>query len=171
VGRKIDHVSADQKLFAAGGDQMRDHSRAMAGRLNGVHARQELGFSLEGPDVFPGRHRRLNALGEALARRSEIERLDSRACPPFQFRGGHHDLGIREDLRIALIVHEAVNVVAVEMGDEDRLDGLGVKACRRHALEQPAVPLTINRMTARARVDQDHLIAQLECHDDKRRGA
>lgn len=43
----------------------------------------------------------LNALGEALARRSEVERLDSRPRPPFQFRGGHHDVGIREDLRLA----------------------------------------------------------------------
>src|SRR5258705_361365 len=30
-----------------------------------------------------------------------------------------------------------------------------------------AIPLTVNRMTARARIDQDHLIAQLERHDDK----
>src|SRR5258706_11923555 len=114
---------------------MRDHSRAMAGGLNGVHTGQEFWFSLKGPDVFPSRYRSLNALGEAFARRSEIDRLDSRACPPFQFRGGYHDVGIREDLRIALIVHEAINVVAVEMGDEDRFDCLGVKACRRHALE------------------------------------
>ena len=114
---------------------MRDHSRAMAGHLNGVHARQEFWFSLKGPDVFSGRHRRLNALGQALARRSEIERLDSRACPPFQFRGGPHDVGIREDLRITLIVHEAINVVAMEMGDEDRFDCLGIKARRCHALK------------------------------------
>src|SRR3954467_15780312 len=60
VGCKIDHVSADQKLFSAGGDQMRDHSRAMAGRLNGVHARQEFWLSLKGPDVFPGRYCSLN---------------------------------------------------------------------------------------------------------------
>src|SRR4051794_22267916 len=98
---------------------MPDHSRAMAGRLNGVHSGQEFWFSLKGPDVFPSRHRSLNALGEAFARRSEINRFDSRACPPFQFRGWHHDLGIREDLRIALIIHEAINVVPVEMGDED----------------------------------------------------
>ena len=73
----------------------------MARHLNGVHARQELWFPLKGPDVFPSRHRGLNALGEALARRSEVERLDSRPRPPFQFRGGHRDVGFREDLRLA----------------------------------------------------------------------
>ncbi len=114
---------------------MRDHSRTMAGRLNGVHTGQEFWFSLKGPDIFPSRHRSLNALGQAFACRSEIDRLDSRARPPFQFRGGHHYFGIREDLRIGLIVHEALNVVAVEMGDEDRFDCLEVKASRRHALE------------------------------------
>jgi hypothetical protein len=41
----------------------------------------------------------------------------------------------KEDLRIALIVHEAINVVAVEVGDEDRLDCLGVETRRDHALE------------------------------------
>ena len=75
-----------------------------------------------------------------------------------------------KDLRIALIVHEAINVVAVKMGEEDRVDRLGVKARRCHALQQPAVPLTINRMTARAGIDQHHLIAQLERHDDKQQG-
>jgi len=30
---------------------MRDHSRAVAGHLNGVHSGQEFWFSLEGPDV------------------------------------------------------------------------------------------------------------------------
>ena len=47
---------------------MRDHSRAVARRLNGVHAGQEFWFSFKRPDVFPGRHRGLNALGEAFAR-------------------------------------------------------------------------------------------------------
>ena len=107
-------------------DQMRDHSRAMAGRLNGVHTRQEFWFSLERPNVFPRCNRRLNALREAFARRSEIDQLHSRSRPPFQFRGGHHDFGIGEDLRIGLIVHEAINMLAVELRDEDRLDCLGV---------------------------------------------
>src|SRR5262249_60190037 len=122
---------------------MRDHSRAMAGRLNGAYTRQEFWFSLKRSHVFPRRNRSLNALGETFARRSEIDRLHSRSRPPFQFRGGDHDLGIREDLRIALIVHEAINVVAVEMRDEDRLDWLGVEACRRPARGKPAGPLAL----------------------------
>src|SRR5262249_45552234 len=60
--------------------------------------------------------------------------------------------------------------VAVEMRDEDRLDCRGVEACRRHALEKPAVPVTIDWVSTCARVDQDHLIAQLERHDDKPKG-
>src|SRR5262245_41903484 len=129
---------------------MRDHSRAMPGCLDGAYTRQEFWISLKRSDIFPRRNRSLNALGETFARRSEINRLHARSRPPFQFRGGHHDLGIREDLHIALIVHEAINVVAVEMRDEDRLDCLGVEARRRHAREKPAVPIAIDWVSARA---------------------
>ena len=97
---------------------MRNHSRAMPGRQNGADTSQKRWFSLERPDVFPRRNRGLNTRGEAFARRSEIDRLYSRSRPPFQLRGGHHDLGIRKDLRIGLIIHKAINVVTVEMGDE-----------------------------------------------------
>ena len=66
-------LETDQELFAAGRHQMRDHPRAVAGRLNGAYAGQKLWFSLKGPDVFPGRHCSLNALCEALSRRAEIK--------------------------------------------------------------------------------------------------
>src|SRR5215471_14873061 len=146
---------------------MRDHPWAVTVRLNGAYTGQKFWFPIKGPDVLPRRYRRLNALGETLARRSEIERLDARARPPFQFRSRHHNLGVRENLRICLIVHEAIDVVAVKMGDEDRLDCLGLKTCRRHAREQPAVPAAIDRMIAGPRVDQNQLIAHLQRHHHK----
>ena len=67
---------------------MRDHSRAVAGHLNGVHAGQEFWFSLEGPDVFPGRHRGLNALGEAFARLPGVSTISiPRRAPLFRYPG------------------------------------------------------------------------------------
>src|SRR5262245_57493497 len=159
MGRKIDHIRANQELFVAGRHQMRNHSRAMARRLNGTYTRQEFWFSLEWSDVFPCRNRSLNALAETFARLSEIDRLRFQLSPPIQSRRGPTDLRIPEDLRIGLIVHAPINVVAVEMGDKDRLDCLGVKTCRRHALEKSAVAVAIDWVSARARIDQDHLIA------------
>ena len=67
---------------------MRDHSRAVAGHLNGVHSGQEFWFSLEGPDVFPGRHRGLNALGEAFARLPGVSTISiPRRAPLFRHPG------------------------------------------------------------------------------------
>src|SRR4051794_29359605 len=103
---------------------MRDHPRAVPGCLNGSHAGQKLWFSLKGPNVFPSRHCGLNALREALARRSEIDGFDAWAGPPFQLCGRYHDLRIREDLRVRLVVHEAIDVVAMEMGNKDCFDCL-----------------------------------------------
>src|SRR5262245_5332117 len=134
----------------------------MTGRTNGMHARQEFWFSVKGPDVLPRGNRGLNALGEAFARRSEIERLDPGTCPPLQFRGGNNDLGVGKDLRVSLMVHEAVNVVAMKMGEQDRLDGLGIEPSLYHALQQLSVPLAIDRVSAGTRIDQRHLIAHLD---------
>jgi len=52
----------------------------------------------------------------------------------------------------------------------DGLDCLEVKACRCHALKKAAVAITIDWVPTRTRVDQDHLIAQLERHDNKADG-
>src|SRR6185503_15518252 len=46
----------------------------------------------------------------------------------------------------------------MKMGEKDRLDGLGVESRGHHALRQPSVPLTINRMPAGAGVDQGEAI-------------
>src|SRR5215469_16036741 len=94
------------------------HPRAVAGRLNGAYARQKFWFTLKGSDVFPRRNRSLNALGEPFARRAKIDRLHPRSRPPFQFRGGHRDLGVREDLRIGLIIHQAITLLSGYAVDE-----------------------------------------------------
>ena len=47
----------------------------------------------------------------------EFDRLG----PPLQFRGRHDDLGVREDLRVGVLGHQAEDVIAVEMRDHDGL--------------------------------------------------
>src|SRR5262245_53549782 len=99
----------------------------MTGRPNGAHPAEKSWLALEWPDVFPRGHRRLNALRKPFARWSEIRRFGARARPEFQFRGGHHNLRVRKHLRVGFMVHEAVDVVAMKMGEKDRLDCLGVE--------------------------------------------
>ena len=53
-------------------------------------------------------------------------------------------------------------MVAMKMGEKDRLDGPGVKPSRYHALQQLSVPLAIDRMSAGTRIDQRQLIAHLD---------
>src|SRR5262245_16349522 len=130
----------------------------MTGRPNAAHSREKFWLTLERPDVFPRGHCGLNALSKPFARWSEIHRFDARVRPEFQFRGGHDNLCVWKHLRVGFMVHEAIDVVAVKMGEKDRLDCLGVEPRCHHALRQLPVPRTIDRMSAGAGVDQRQAI-------------
>ena len=125
------------------------------GRTPGSRVRPvRVHLAIDRLDVLPDWEGRLNALacpwrGAGI----EIDRLG----PPLQLRGRNDDFGVREHLSIGVLGHQARNVIAVEMRNEDRLDGLGIETGRGHALRQQAGFRTARLPAAGAGFDQDEV--------------
>jgi hypothetical protein len=107
----------------------------MAERGNGAHAGDQLGLAIDRLDVLPIRQCRLHALSESPTRLGD---RFGRLGPPLQLGGRDDDFGLWEHLRIGIFRHQAGDVIAVEVRDNDGLHVLRIETSRGHALRQDA---------------------------------
>ena len=71
-------------------------------------------------------------------------------------------------LRVGVLGHQAGDVVAVEVRDDDGLDRLGIDTGRRHALRQDAGLWAARLSAASAGVDQHQAAARVDGDDRER---
>ena len=141
-------------------------SGRVAGHRDDTDARRDLGPVLDERPVLPGREDVCDPLRGGAAPFGKL--LDAaRVGPPVVFDRVHDELGVREDRRVGAPLHEAPDVIGVEMRDEDRADLRVVDPGRLHVGRQigrVGLPLP----DARAGVAHDQPVPDLQDEDGQR---
>ena len=134
--RNIGGVGHNQQLFVPGVDGKNCVASSVAVCRDGGDARGNFLSSCEPGDVCPIRQGRLNAFGEASAVFWEA-RSDSGVRPECNLGLGHDDLRVRIHLRVGVLFHQPEDVIGVEVGDDNGVDGILGNPCRFHVGGQP----------------------------------
>ena len=162
----IHHVVRHHQLLGAGGDEIGRMARRVAGRGDHAHAGRDFGVVFDEPPVLPARE----DIGDALARRfARLGKfLDPAGLgPPVIFRAADDELGIREDGRVGALLHQAPDMVGMEMRDQDGADLRLVDAGGEHVGGQIGgvrLPLP----DTGAGIDHDIFAADFENADSQR---
>src|SRR4029078_11760234 len=93
----------------------------VAGRYEETAAVPDLGLAFHLANIFPVRERRLDAPCQSFS--CLREPIDHRRIrPEFVFRVGNDDLGVRVERLVRFFLHQAEDMVGMEMRDENGID-------------------------------------------------
>ena len=157
-GRDRDVAGHDQ-LRTARADVIGGVAGRMARRSQASNARQDLDVVPHPRDVRPDRQRRLDAPRQSVPAVRQ-HREDLRVGPEVVLRRRHDDLAFGKHLGVGVRLHQAEDVIGMEMRNQDRVDVVGTKACRRHVIEHRARGR--HPLAPGAGIDQDGSAARLE---------
>ena len=129
--RHVGRVVGDHQLLIAAADEEGRVAGRVAGRIDEADAGGNLLLAFDQLEILPGREHGVDARAERLAGLGQL--LDpARLRPPFVLGGAHDQLGVGEHGRIGALLHQAEDVVGMEVRDQDGAD-LGRDRCRRPA--------------------------------------
>ena len=138
----------------------------VAGRREQANAGSDFRAVVDQLPVFPGRKHGGDALAGGSAALRQL--LDpARIGPPIVFRAVDDQFGVRENGGVGALLHQPPDVIGMEMRDENRADLSAIDARGLHIGGQVGgvgLPLA----DARACVDHDELVADLQHHDGQR---